>query len=69
MKTYFRILSFARPIRKFLPFFIVTTLFGIVFELMNLSFVAPVLKILFSEETAQVTLGPMPEFEVSKAYF
>lgn len=69
MKTYFRILSFARPIRKFLPIFIISTLCGIVFELLNLSFVAPVLKILFSEESTQVVLGPMPVFEVSKAYF
>lgn len=69
MKTYFRILSFARPIRKFLPIFIISTLCGIVFELLNLSFVAPVLKILFSEQSTQVALGPMPEFEVTKAYF
>lgn len=69
MKTYFRILSFARPLRKILPFFIITTLGAILFELLNLSFVAPVLKILFSEETTQVTLGPMPDFELTKAYF
>ncbi|MCB0401557.1 MAG: ABC transporter ATP-binding protein [Flavobacteriales bacterium] len=69
MKTYLRILSFARPFRKFLPLFIVTTLFGIIFELLNLSFVAPVLKILFSEDVVTAPLGPAPDFEMSKAYF
>ena len=69
MKTYFRILSFARPFRKFLPLFIIVTLLSIVFELLNLSFIAPVLKILFSENAVQVVLQPMPEFEFSEAYF
>jgi len=69
MKTYLRILSFARPFRKFLPLFIIVTLLSIVFELLNLSFIAPVLKILFSENAVQTTLPARPEFEFSEAYF
>lgn len=68
MKTYIRILSYARPFRKFLPFFIITTVLGIVFEILNLSFVAPVLKILFSNEVQTVAATPFPEFAFSKTY-
>jgi len=69
MKTYLRILSYARPFRSFLPFFVITTVLGIVFEILNLSFVAPVLKILFSQEvTETVVSSPFPEFAFSKEY-
>lgn len=68
MKIYLRILSYARPFRQFLPFFIITTILGVIFELLNLSFIAPVLKILFSNETQNVIEIPFPTFEISKAY-
>lgn len=68
MKIYLRILSFARPFRQFLPFFIITTILGVIFELLNLSFIAPVLKILFSNETQQVVEVAFPTFEISKDY-
>lgn len=48
--------------------FIVSTILGIIFEILNLSFVAPVLKILFSDETQEVTKTVFPAFEFSKEY-
>jgi len=68
MKIYLRILSFARPFRSFLPMFIVSTILGIIFEILNLSFVAPVLKILFSDEAQEVVKTAFPAFEFSKDY-
>jgi subfamily B ATP-binding cassette protein MsbA len=68
MKIYLRILSFARPFRSFLPMFIVSTILGIIFEILNLSFVAPVLKILFSDENQEVAKTVFPAFEFSKDY-
>jgi len=68
MKIYLRILSFARPFRSFLPMFIVSTILGIIFEILNLSFVAPVLKILFSDEAQEVAKTAFPAFEFSKDY-
>jgi len=70
MKIYFRILAFARPLRKFLPFFMVTTLLGVVFELLNITLVIPVLNILFSDQqpTVNVLQTEFPNFELSKEY-
>ncbi|MEN0054880.1 MAG: ABC transporter ATP-binding protein [Mucilaginibacter sp.] len=47
MKIYFRLLSFARPIGKFaLPYFI-CTIFLVVFNTLNLTLLAPLLKTIF----------------------
>ena len=68
MKIYLRILSFARPFRSFLPLFIVSTILGVIFGILNISFVAPVLKILFSDETQEVARTSFPDFALSKDY-
>lgn len=68
MKIYLRILAYARPFRKFLPLFVLTTILGVIFELLNLSFIAPVLKILFSTESQEVIKTPFPVFELSQTY-
>ena len=48
MKTYFRLLSFAKPIEKFaIPYFLFTTL-AVIFNTFNLTLLAPLLKTLFS---------------------
>ena len=47
MKIYFRLLSFARPIGKFaLPYFI-CTIFLVIFNTLNLTLLAPLLKTIF----------------------
>jgi subfamily B ATP-binding cassette protein MsbA len=49
MKTYFRLLSFAKPIEKFaIPYFI-TTAFAVIFNTLNLALLAPLLQTLFSK--------------------
>ncbi|WP_026897267.1 ABC transporter ATP-binding protein [Daejeonella oryzae] len=56
MKTYFRLLSFAKPIEKFaIPYFLFTT-FAVIFNTLNLTLLAPLLKTLFSAESSQIAL-------------
>ena len=48
MKTYFRLLSFARPFGKFAIPFVPLTVLAIIFNTLNLALLAPMLEALFS---------------------
>jgi ATP-binding cassette, subfamily B, bacterial MsbA len=48
MKTYFRLLSFAKPIGKFAFPYVIVTLLSIFFNTLNLALLAPLLDTLFS---------------------
>ncbi|MCW3466761.1 ABC transporter ATP-binding protein [Chitinophaga nivalis] len=72
MKTYFRLLSFARPINRYAIPYIICTIFSVIFSTLNLALVAPLLTTLFDENTQQV-ISPMPSsyfdvFAVFKHY-
>ncbi|BAU56276.1 ABC transporter ATP-binding protein [Mucilaginibacter gotjawali] len=63
MKTYFRLLSFAKPIEKFAIPYIITTIFSVIFSTLNLALLAPLLQTLFSgKHGAFVHLGARPSF-------
>ncbi|HAK31528.1 MAG TPA: antibiotic ABC transporter ATP-binding protein, partial [Sphingobacterium sp.] len=47
MKTYFRLLSFAKPIEKFAIPYVICTLITVVFSTLNLALLAPLLHTLF----------------------
>lgn len=47
MKTYFRLLSFAKPIEKFAIPYILTTVFAVIFSTLNLVLLAPLLNTIF----------------------
>ena len=51
MKTYFRLLSFAKPIEKFAIPYIIFTIFGVIFSTLNLALLAPLLTTLFANHT------------------
>lgn len=57
MKTYFRLLSFAKPIEKFAIPYIIATLLAIFFNTFNFTLLSPLLDTLFS--TGQPTTGVM----------
>ncbi len=59
MKTYFRLLSFAKPIEKFaIPYFLFASL-AVIFNTLNLTLLAPLLKTLFSaDDTQQIAIKP-----------
>jgi len=65
MNTYFRILSYARPLRKTLPFYVIFTVLSALFNTVNLALLAPLLKILFQEDIpTEVPVKPNYEFSI-----
>lgn len=50
MKTYFRLLSFAKPIEKFAIPYIICTVFSVIFSTLNFALLAPLLKTLFNNQ-------------------
>lgn len=67
MKTYFRILKFARPF-GFFPLFILSVIGYTLFESLNLGSIAPVLNVLFLQEKI-IEEASQPEFSLSIEYF
>jgi subfamily B ATP-binding cassette protein MsbA len=73
MKTYFRLLSFAKPIEKFAIPYIICTLFAVIFNTLNLALLAPLLQTLFSPDSKEkvaaiLQAGPPSPINLS-AYF
>lgn len=52
MKTYFRLLSFAKPIEKFAIPYVIATLLAVFFNTFNFTLLAPLLDTLFASKTA-----------------
>ncbi len=55
IKTYFRLLSFAKPIEKFAIPYLLFTVLGVIFNTLNLAMLAPLLSTLFNTEGGQST--------------
>lgn len=58
MKTYFRLLSFAKPIEKFAIPYIIATLLSVVFGVLNLTLLSPLFE-------TMMTKGPKPTQTIS----
>jgi subfamily B ATP-binding cassette protein MsbA len=71
MKTYFRLLSFAKPIEKFAIPYVIFTIFAVIFNTLNLALLAPLLQTLFSENRVTTTLAHASEPSILNlsAYF
>lgn len=67
MKTYFRILSYAKPFGWYAPQYGLYTILYVIFGVLNLAMLAPVLEILFDQR--EVTHTIFPEFDFSLSYF
>lgn len=67
MKTYFRILNYAKPFGWYAPQYGVYTILYVVFGVLNLAMLAPVLEILFDQR--EVTQTIFPEFDFTLSYF
>ncbi|WP_099372286.1 ABC transporter ATP-binding protein [Sphingobacterium sp. 1.A.5] len=61
MKTYFRLLSFAKPIEKYAIPYIICTLIMVVFSTLNLALLAPLLNTLFNSQDAVIEPVSKPE--------
>ncbi|AFL82971.1 ABC-type multidrug transport system, ATPase and permease component [Belliella baltica DSM 15883] len=71
MNTYFRILSYARPFRRYIPIYVVYTLLAIVFGLLNFTLLKPLFDVIF-EQSGPVDVSKYlekPEFAFSIDYF
>ena len=66
MRTYFRILSYARPFGWYAPQYGLYTILYVVFGVLNLAMLIPVLDILFDQ--AEVTQTVLPEFQLKFSY-
>jgi subfamily B ATP-binding cassette protein MsbA len=71
MKTYFRILQYARPFRNFVPQYFIFTLLGILFGLLNFTLILPLLNVLFDKVSPAEASAMLqkPGFELNIEYF
>ncbi|SFN58425.1 ATP-binding cassette, subfamily B, MsbA [Algoriphagus ornithinivorans] len=71
MKTYLRILSYARPFGRFVPTYILYTLFSIIFGLVNFTLLKPLFDVIFEQVDPQTLeqYRALPEFSLSIEYF
>ena len=60
MKTYFRLLSFAKPIERFAIPYVIFTLLGVIFNTLNLALLAPLMATLFQNGKDGVELMERP---------
>lgn len=68
MKTYLRLITFAKPFGRFAaPYFIYSVL-STLFSLINLALIIPLLDVLFRSQPSQQHLDPLPPFSFSLDY-
>lgn len=68
MKTYLRLINFARPLGKYLPEYLLYTILGVVFGLLNFTLFIPLLNLLFSTYPVQEIIK-VPDFTFTIEYF
>lgn len=71
MKTYLRILSYAKPYGKFVPVYIFYAFFSIVFGLLNFTLLKPLFDVIFEQVDPEslAVYASKPEFSFSVEYF
>jgi ATP-binding cassette, subfamily B, bacterial MsbA len=65
MKVYWRILQYARPLRRYIGPYFITSLLASVFGVVNLVLLQPLLKVLFDKAPVVLLAVPKPSFSVS----
>ena len=72
MKTYLRILQFAKPYSRFVPLYTLYTILGIVFGIFNFTLIIPLLDVLFGTvgtDDAALMSATKPEFSLTINFF
>lgn len=67
MKTFKRLLAFVKPLHHYLPEYMIYSLIGIIFGLVNFAMLSPLLNVLFSKAPPEIPV--MPEFSLTISYF
>lgn len=71
MNTYLRILSYARPYRRYFPIYVLYTILAIIFGLMNFTLLKPLFDVIF-EQAPQADMSKYlskPDFAFTVDYF
>lgn len=68
MKSFKRILSYAKPYSRFWPGYLVFSILSVIFGVVNYALVKPLLEVLFSPDSVE-KYSTMPEFSLSVDYF
>jgi len=69
MKILRRLLPFAKPLHHFLPEYIIYTVLGIIFGLLNFALLIPILNLLFNQNPTETAIAVQPEFSFTLNYF
>ncbi len=71
MKTYFRIITYARPFGKFIPIYLIYAFLAIVFGLLNFTLLKPLFDVIFEQVDAESLekFRTLPPFSLSINYF
>ncbi len=69
MRTYWRILRFARPFNVIIPVYSILVILHTAFRVINFTALIPILQILFNSEIDSKVPGQIPEFGLSDQYF
>ncbi len=68
MGSFKRVLSYARPLRRYWPGYLLLSILSVVFGVVNYGLLGPLLTVLFDNEAAAAAC-PRPEFSLSISFF
>jgi subfamily B ATP-binding cassette protein MsbA len=69
MKTIKRLLKFATPLHHYIPEYIIYTVIGIVFGMVNFAMLIPLLNVIFDQVSNVEKVVKQPDFSLSISYF
>ena len=69
MKTYLRVLSYARGLGWYIPQYVITVILYAIFSVVNIALLAPMIDVLFNQVDAKQLIATAPEFSLSLNYF
>lgn len=69
MKTYLRILSYARGLGWYIPQYVIIVLLYAIFSVVNIALLAPMIDVLFNQVESDTLITTAPEFSFSFYYF
>lgn len=68
MNTYLRILSYAKPWRRFVPGYLIFSVLAVVFSIANMAVLIPLLRVIFEKTNIEQLSKTLPEFSFSVEY-
>ncbi|RPE13910.1 ABC transporter ATP-binding protein [Chitinophaga lutea] len=69
MKTFKRLLRFVQPLRHYLPEYLIYTIIGVLFGVINFAMLIPMLQIMFDQKDTVEPVVALPVFSLSIDYF